>query len=73
MPCALGVAVLTDMLKPPALLTRTQAMLLTGMGRKAIEKLADQGKVRTVRTDGNHRRYHRDDFTKLNLKNEKSK
>ena len=48
-------------------------MLMTGMGRKAIEKLANQGKVRAVRTDGNHRRYHRDDFIKLNLKNEKSK
>jgi excisionase family DNA binding protein len=61
------------MLKPPSLLTRTQAMQLTGMGRKTLEKLADQGKVRAIRTDGNHRRYHRDDFINLNLKNEKSK
>jgi excisionase family DNA binding protein len=59
------------MLKPPALLTRTQAMHFTGLGRKPLEKLADEGKVRAVRTNGNHRRYHRDDFIKLNLKNEK--
>jgi excisionase family DNA binding protein len=52
------------MLKPPALLTRSQAMNMTGFGRKVIEKMADQGKVRTYRTKGNHRRYHRDDFTK---------
>ena len=70
-PCALGAEALTDMLKPPALLTRTQAMQLTGLGRKAVEKLAAQGKVRAIRTIGNHRRYHRDDFSNLNLKNEK--
>ena len=39
-------------------------MNMTGFGRKVIEKMADQGKVRTYRTKGNHRRYHRDDFTK---------
>jgi excisionase family DNA binding protein len=59
------------MLKPPALLTRTQAMQFTGLGRKAVEKLADEGKVRAYRTEGNHRRYHRDDLSKLNFKNEK--
>lgn len=48
-------------------------MQLTGMGRKTLEKLADRGKVRAVRTDGNHRRYHRDDFINLSLKNEKQK
>lgn len=53
------------MLKPPALLTRSQAMNMTGFGRKIIEKMADLGKVRTYRTKGNHRRYHRDDFLKL--------
>jgi excisionase family DNA binding protein len=58
------------MLKPPALLTRSQAMNLTGFGRKIIEKMADQGKVRTYRTKGNHRRYHRDDFLKLQSTNE---
>lgn len=46
-------------------------MHFTGLGRKPLEKLADEGKVRAVRTNGNHRRYHRDDFIKLNLKNEK--
>lgn len=48
-------------------------MQLTGLGRKAVEKLANEGKVRTYRTEGKHRRYHRDDFSKLNLKNEKHK
>lgn len=46
-------------------------MQLTGLGRKPLEKLAYEGKVRAVRTVGNHRRYHRDDLSKLNLKNEK--
>lgn len=45
-------------------------MNMTGLGRKTIERLATEGKVRVYRTKGNHRRYHRDDFNKHNNLNE---
>lgn len=48
-------------------------MNLTGYGRKIIEKMADEGKVRVYRTKGNHRRYHRDDFLKHQSTNEERK
>lgn len=59
------------MLKPRMLLLRTQAIELSGLTRKRIEKLANEGKVRTLRTKGNHRRYNRDDILNLNIKDEK--
>ena len=46
-------------------------MELSGLTRKRIEKLANEGKVRTLRTKGNHRRYNRDDILNLNIKDEK--
>lgn len=48
----------------PMLLSRTKAMLFVNISRNTLEKAAADGKVRTVLTKGNHRRYFRDDLNK---------
>lgn len=46
----------------PTLLSRQKAMLFTGLGRKKLETLVNQGLVRFFTTKGGHRRYFRDDL-----------
>ncbi len=43
----------------PLLLTPSQAEELTGLERKYLAKLAENGKVKIYRTTGNQRRYYK--------------
>ena len=49
----------------PSLLPRNKAMLLIGLTRRKLEKLAKDGIIRTFKTKGGHSRYYRDDLIKL--------
>lgn len=46
-------------------------MILAGIGRKKLEKLAKNGSVRTFTTKGGHKKYFRNDLIKLFKNDEK--
>jgi hypothetical protein len=48
----------------PVLLSRKQAMIFVGRGRKFLENFATKHNVRVYVTKGGHRRYFRDDLAK---------
>ena len=49
----------------PLFLSRQKAMILTGLGRRKLQRLIEENNVKYITTKGGQRRYSRTDILKL--------